>query len=433
MLGRQDRHSPAELFLASLRLAVVAAVTVTPCIAVSQTPSRVAPIQHWCSTGWPVPHTSPEAECAWLTMFLNWQRPLTWWERPESKSWYRNGYCLDYGVNPPSGQFIHQPKFCPANHYVKSFIGGRGCGLPGYSDGFEGDNSMYCERYGLDTKKNLGACTAGSQLPSVGNPINTGIYNKFQLEDDFTFGGGAHQRVVGRAYNSAKVSEHGAVYAVPQPVLFGPHWASTFDRRLLNYTYGTNGTTYAVRPDGKVYFFNLSGSQWLPDPDVSDKLTRLVDAGGVHTGWTYIEASTQDAETYDVGGRLVQLRTRAGFTTDLIYDGARLITVRDAFGRELAFAYGTNGLVSSVAGAGVGTFLYRYDTRYNLTEVEHSSGTLRRYHYENTTFKNALTGITDELGVRYSTYGYDTYGSAVLTELAGSVNRWTIAQVGGVL
>jgi RHS repeat-associated protein len=292
---------------------------------------------------------------------------------------------------------------------------------------------MYCERYGYDVKKNLGACTAGSPVPGVGNPINTGIYNKFQLEDEFTFGAGIHQRAIGRVYNSAKVSEEGAVYAVPQPVLFGPHWASTFDRRLVTYSYGANGTTYAVRPDGKAYFFNKSGALWIPDPDVSDTLTRLVDAGGTHLGWTYVEASTQDVETYDVGGRLTQLRTRAGHAIDLFYAGDRLETVRDAFGRELIFSYGSNGLVSSVSAPSVGTYQYRYDARYNLTEVEQPNGAVRRYHYENTTFGNALTGISDELGVRYSTYGYDTYGSATLTQLAGGVNRYTIAQVGGVL
>ena len=81
----------------------------------------------------------------------------------------------------------------------------------------------------------------------------------------------------------------------------------------------------------------------------------------------------------------------------------------------------------------IGTVLYRYDTDYNLTEVEHPGSVIRRYHYENTTFKGALTGITDELGVRYATFGYDGYGSATLTYLAGNVNRWSIAQVSGKL
>ena len=38
---------------------------------------------------------------------------------------------------------------------------------------------------------------------------------------------------------------------------------------------------------------------------------------------------------------------------------------------------------------------------------------LRQYHYENPVFPAALTGITDERGIRYASYGYDDKGRAV--------------------
>jgi len=58
--------------------------------------------------------------------------------------------------------------------------------------------------------------------------------------------------------------------------------------------------------------------------------------------------------------------------------------------------------------------------------VTYPDSSVRQYHYENATFKNALTGITDERGVRYATYGYDTEGRATLTEHAGGANRHTL-------
>lgn len=403
--------------------------------AVGQTPGRVYPIQHWCSPGWPKPFSTPEADCSFLSPSPG-GRQLTWIPNGAAPAWFPNGYCRDLGAPPanPYQQYIQKPKFCPAGYNVRSFIGGRGCGLPGYSDGFEGNDTMYCERVAYDPFKNRGACSAGSPVPSVGNPINTGVYNKFQVEQDFVLGSRAHGRPISRTYNSAKVSEYGVVAAVPQPKLFGPHWASTFDRRLIRYQYGVNSTTWAVRPDGKAYFFNLVGTQWVPDPDVVDRLSLNVDGAGNPTGWTYVEASTEDIETYDLNGNLMRLESRSGFGLDLAYDtNGRLTTVRDPFGREMTFSYGSNGLVSTVVEPSVGTTQYRYDALFNLTEVEFPGTVIRRYHYENATFKNALTGITDELGVRYATFGYDSAGSATSTQLAGGVNRWSIAQVSGKL
>ena len=57
------RHAAIALhsFLAGLLLIVSAAS--------AQIPGRVAPIQHWCNTGWHNPHPTPESECAWLTQF----------------------------------------------------------------------------------------------------------------------------------------------------------------------------------------------------------------------------------------------------------------------------------------------------------------------------------------------------------------------------
>ena len=65
-----------------------------------------------------------------------------------------------------------------------------------------------------------------------------------------------------------------------------------------------------------------------------------------------------------------------------------------------------------------------YYARDNLLEfVDNPDGTTRQYHYENPDYPEALTGITDESGVRYASYGYDADGQANFSTLADNVGR----------
>ncbi len=70
---------------------------------------------------------------------------------------------------------------------------------------------------------------------------------------------------------------------------------------------------------------------------------------------------------------------------------------------------------------------YRYDESNNLEFVDNPDGTTRQYHYEDADYPNALTGITDERGVRYSTFSYDAQGRAILSTHAGDAQRVDIA------
>jgi YD repeat-containing protein len=63
----------------------------------------------------------------------------------------------------------------------------------------------------------------------------------------------------------------------------------------------------------------------------------------------------------------------------------------------------------------------------NLSRVHYPGGTWREYHYEDARFPHALTGITDERGIRYTTWRYDALGRAVLSEHAGAADRTRFA------
>lgn len=78
-----------------------------------------------------------------------------------------------------------------------------------------------------------------------------------------------------------------------------------------------------------------------------------------------------------------------------------------------------------------GVYRYRYDANDNLASVHYRDDTpsddsdnpKRLYHYEDSRFAHALTGIMDEAGHRFATYAYDEKGRAILSEHAGGAER----------
>ena len=74
-----------------------------------------------------------------------------------------------------------------------------------------------------------------------------------------------------------------------------------------------------------------------------------------------------------------------------------------------------------------GVFTYTYGANNNLISVTYPDLKVRTYHYENASFVNALTGITDENGVRFATWSYDASGRAITSTHAGNANQTTIS------
>jgi len=121
----------------------------------------------------------------------------------------------------------------------------------------------------------------------------------------------------------------------------------------------------------------------------------------------------------------------AGLSQWLEYDASKqLTTVRGDFGNQLGFTY-ADGFLSSVSASSGDVVDYEYDQYGNLAKVTRTSAngqtTLRQYHYEDTRFPYALTGITDEKGVRYASWTYDAVGRAIKSVHAGNVDKTTFA------
>lgn len=116
----------------------------------------------------------------------------------------------------------------------------------------------------------------------------------------------------------------------------------------------------------------------------------------------------------------------------------RLQTITDDTSRQLVFYYDANNRIERIDVPGNQYYRYTYDGIGNLTHVYYPDDTsgndndnpFKQYHYENASFPHNLTGITDEEGKRYSTYGYDATGKVAFSELAGGRERIDVVSYG---
>ena len=260
-----------------------------------------------------------------------------------------------------------------------------------------------------DLKNNGPSPTCDGSRPSTGNPIVLGTGNKWLREVDVTDG-----RSLGfvRTYNR----NPGTV-----PSIFGKTWRSTYSQFIvLNFP----SAAWLYRPDGKVLKFQALGHTYVPDADISDRLYGEMDAEGRPAGYR-LETTEGAFERYNSAGLLTSLTDARGQTDTLAYDTQkRLSTVTDAIGRQLQFAYDAQNRVATLRTPTGSQLAYTYDANNNLSSVIYPDGNSKTYHYENSRFPNALTGITDENGIRYITYTYDSTGRAIGEIVAGNVESY---------
>ena len=201
-------------------------------------------------------------------------------------------------------------------------------------------------------------------------------------------------------------------------------WSIGTNWRLLgSIEIASSTSATVVRPDIKTLDFALQDGQWVSDRDVQLQLVRMTDGSGNTSGWQLV---TDDGavETYNTAGSFLSHvdRSRLGYTKTSSGSDTHLT---DSLGRTLTLHTGPTFYETLTDPAGQVTS-YGYDGHNNLTTVTYPDGYIRRYHYDDARFPHALTGITDERGVRYATYGYDAQGRAILTEHAGGANRHTL-------
>jgi YD repeat-containing protein len=174
-----------------------------------------------------------------------------------------------------------------------------------------------------------------------------------------------------------------------------------------------------IRSNGVAHSYVKSGEKWHSLDDDAGILEQVND---VNVAWRYhLEEVTEE---YSRDGKLLSITASNGMKQELFYDATSglLSRVKDATGRELVFSY-TGNQISSVTVDGNKTTSYTYNSLGLITTVTRPDNTTRIYHYEDSRFPAALTGITDERGKRYATWTYDAQGRAISSEHAGGAEK----------
>lgn len=249
---------------------------------------------------------------------------------------------------------------------------------------------------------------AGEASP---NPIAPATGDKLRFETDLV-DGGPSPLSFGRIYRSTW-----GLDASRLPVPMGVAWTHTHSAKLAIAA----GSFTVFTAEGYARVFAQNGGTWI----ASNSADTLTQSG---TGFLFHKADDDSNWLFDAYGKLLSRTERNGWATSYSYDpSGELMTITNGFGRTLTLAYnGLGQLISVTTGDGrvVG---YSYDTSNRLSVVTYPGGATRSFLYENAAFPQALTGINDESGTRFATFAYDTQGRAVSSELAGSVDRYSVS------
>ncbi|MBI2379309.1 MAG: RHS repeat protein [Gammaproteobacteria bacterium] len=276
----------------------------------------------------------------------------------------------------------------------------------------------------------------------AGNPIRINNGNKIESEVDFA-GQGEFALGLERRY-SHKWDDVG---------IFGTQWQSDFDVKLtmsasLSRDHVchpkpgvpgcaiTTGDVYALRADGRKIRFIESATQpgtWAEDkPQAVARITRQADGSLLH--------QTEDnlLESYNANGYVQWLQDAAGIRWTFSYAANNYLSkVTHTSGRDIQFTW-NNGQLTQVRDPAGNSYQYSYlANRFGpglhlLASVvlPDQNPTTVSYHYENATWKGALTGKSYN-GARYSTFTYDLAGHAISSEHAGGVEKYQFVFNGG--
>ncbi|WP_316233816.1 RHS repeat-associated core domain-containing protein [Bradyrhizobium sp. SZCCHNPS2010] len=291
----------------------------------------------------------------------------------------------------------------------------------------------------------------------VANPVDLRSGMKIESYTDFatqsSSDGGASLKFE-RFYMSDQASLSGHL----RPSRLGNGWRSTFDSGAI---IASNNVTITL-PNGEVVFFSYVSSTGLYAQSYYDWSQKGLVVGNRSRAATLVKNAsaqlytlTTDDNTswvYDANGVLQSIIFQSGYTQTLTYDTAGNNTqVTDSFGRTLQFTYTPQGLLDSMTVPGGQVYRYTFLPRYPIvgrsgpdplqmaadlfaleyviqpdTTTSATDNPRIRYHYENASFPYALTGITNEAGVRYATWTYDAKGRVLTSEHAGGIEHYSI-------
>lgn len=321
-------------------------------------------------------------------------------------------------TTPPGGDDLGQ------GGNTNPFTGTNGCD-PAFASCIS-DGSGNSDPFGDTTGANSGAqnqCerpATGSEQTSivppiadraVGNPIDVVSGNKYQLETDLPALPGPLGLVWQRHYNS-QTHRRGPM---------GTAWRHSYE---VTARWRSDDSIKLVQADGRVILFSESGDRYRSTL-VSDGWLTIEDdvAFDIPQRITWHWPSGQTLQ-FNQRGDLSDIRLPSGESVSLQYDdGDNLILVKDTQDRQISIGHYPNGRIKSVTNPTGQSVEYSYDRYGNIESAQKDSGIKRNYHYEDKFDHSNLTGITNELGIRYATWQYDEHDRAISSTHADGVEE----------
>jgi len=293
-------------------------------------------------------------------------------------------------------------------------------------------------------------------LSCLGNPIYAGSGEKFQVEQDYNGRPGmsfarTYRSNPGRTFSLTNTAF--ADYSQTMGTLIGGCYpgsyvipaSSTNVGGCFPYISVGQNLYQLATADGRFIQFSGPNNAVAQNADINERVTQI-SVGGM-TEWQ-VTRDDDSVELYSTAGRLLQKTLRGGQVITYTYSTSStpssiapgpgyLISQSDPFGHALSWTYNASGQMTQMTDPAGGIYQYTYDGIGNLNGVTYPDSTTRTYWYNEsantggTSLPGALTGITDESGVRFATYQYAATwypsGVAVSTQHAGGVDSYTFA------
>lgn len=241
----------------------------------------------------------------------------------------------------------------------------------------------------------------------LGNPISPSSGTKIQIETDWQDQGVNSLNIIRTYRSSGDLADIG----------LGKYWSHSYAAQLT----GDDLQRTAHLGNGILALFTRSTPR---DPWSNDSGEYYLEQNTL--GWRIARLEDDAYWQFDIKNVLIKTGQRNGWTMSFTYTDRMLTEVTNTFGRKLQFAYDEQGHLSKITAPNGQVIKYIFDSTGRTISVQYPDNSQKTYLYENSQYPNALTGINDERGKRYATFGYDEAGRAVSTSHAGDVLSYRI-------
>jgi RHS repeat-associated protein len=189
--------------------------------------------------------------------------------------------------------------------------------------------------------------------------------------------------------------------------------------------------TLAYAP-GQTTFTDAKGNKTTYYYDSDLRLTKVVNASGGVTSYTYDSNSDQSSITdpdgnttsfvYDADGNLIQETDASGGVTKYTYNtNHNLLSETDPLGHATGYTYDSKDNVTQMTDPAGGKTTYGYDSHGDLTSTTDPTGATTKLGYDN---QGNVTTVTDPLG-NVSHISYDSIGRPIAsTDATGQTTTY---------